>query len=346
MRLLAATIVALALAACASGPGEAEVIGSVTDRAIIPTAETAAADSAALADAVEAFCADPQAASLEAAQTAWREAKNSWEVAEIATFHGPGHMLRTVAKVDYEPISPESIDELLASDTAVDVDYIDNRVSSTRRGLGAVEYVLFDDLDPSYSPRACELMQPTTVVIATETAAHADAWTTSHGRGDAYSITFTEEMTTDAAMGDIVSSIVETLKRQSRFELGRALGITAQEPDPTAIPEGEAGAGAARYVAQIQSIDRTLTAGGESSLSAMIAARSEDTASQIESLLAEAEETFAGIDRSLVAVATDEPESLTEVQAVLDELVTLFEADVVSLLDITLGFSDTDGDSG
>ena len=28
------------------------------------------------------------------------------------------------------------------------------------------------------------------------------------------------------------------------------------------------------------------------------------------------------------------------------ELLTLFEADVVSLLDITLGFSDADGDSG
>lgn len=322
------------------------MIASVVDQAIVPTAETAARDSAVLSDAIVALCANPDAESLQRAQNAWREVKFSWEVAEIATFHGPGDMLRTVTKVDYEPVSPESIDELLASDTEIDVDYIDNRVSSTRRGLGAVEHVLFGDLDLSSSARACELIQPTAVVIATESAAFADAWTTSYEGGDAYAVTFKEDMTTDAAMGDIMSSIVETLKRQARFELGRALGITAQEADPTAIPEGEAGEGAARYVAQLRSIAGMLTAGGEGSLLAMIASRSDDTATQIERLIAEAEAGFAAIDRPLVDIVTDDPDSLVEDQERLAELVTLFEADVVSLLDITLGFSDTDGDSG
>jgi hypothetical protein len=45
-------------------------------------------------------------------------------------------------------------------------------------------------------------------------------------------------------------------------------------------------------------------------------------------------------------IARDDPERLVPIYKDIAELRMIFEADVVSLLDITLGFSDTDGDTG
>ena len=72
----------------------------------------------------------------------------------------------------------------------------------------------------------------------------------------------------------------------------------------------------------------------------------EEVADRVESLLDEATAELASLDEPLADVVRDDPERLAPLQSVLADLVTVFEADVVSVLDITLGFSDTDGDSG
>jgi predicted lipoprotein len=140
--------------------------------------------------------------------------------------------------------------------------------------------------------------------------------------------------------------MVETTKRQSLFEIGQALGISSPEPEIEAIPEGAAGAGADMYEAQLAGIEDLLSAGGEDSLGALIRARSPEVADRIDAALAAAMGELAAIDEPLRALAADNPEVLSPVYDHISELRTLFESDVVSLLDITLGFSDTDGDSG
>ena len=144
-RLVPAAILCLALAACSSGPPEVDVVSNAAHLALIPAMETAAEEIAGLSTATEAFCQTPDGETHDAAMEAWRTAKEAWERSELTTFFGPADMLRTVSKVDYAPISETGIDELLASDTVIDVDYIDNRAASTQRGLGAVEYALFRD---------------------------------------------------------------------------------------------------------------------------------------------------------------------------------------------------------
>lgn len=334
----------LAVAGCASGPGEADVVAAMTDDAIVPHFEQAAESAGVLSDAVDAFCESPAVAKQTAAQEAWHTAKRSWEMAELGALHGPGRMLRTVAKVDYEPVGTEGIDDLLASDTEIDFEYVDSHAASTHRGLGTVEYLLFRDLDDASNARTCELTTASAEVIEAETAAIASAWTDSYEGGAGYRETFTTAM--GDAMGNIVSAIVETLETQAESELGRAIGTTVAEADPTAIPEGAAGAGAERYVAQLEGIRAQLDAGGDDSLMALLETRSEDVAAQIDRLLDQAITQFAEIDRPLVELAREDPGRLADVQREIDELETLFEADVVSALDITLGFSDTDSDSG
>jgi predicted lipoprotein len=347
VRRLAPMLLCLVLCACASGPVDADVVSSVTDQAITPAFDTAAVDASALLASIETFCGRPDDGTLEDARNAWRAAKSSWEVAEVATMYGPGQMLRVVAKVDYEPVDTEGIEELLVSDTVIDVDYVDNRSAATRRGLGTVEYLLFEVLEEAPSERrACALATAVTSVIVTETANLLTAWTDSYEGAEPFGVTFTEATSSDSAMGDIILSMVDTLKRQARFELGRALAINAREPQLDAIPEGPAGAGAERYQAQLRGIRSQLTAGGESSLTSLLTERSEEVANRVDALLDDSLTELSTIDEPLARLVREDPDRLTAAQALLAELVTVFEADVVSTLDITLGFSDTDGDSG
>jgi predicted lipoprotein len=182
--------------------------------------------------------------------------------------------------------------------------------------------------------------------VGTEITTLNDAWSTSADGGPAYSERFSVTMPTDDALGDTIGAIVETLKHQSLLQIGKALGESAPEPDVTALDEGEAGFGADSYLAQLEGIREWLDAGGETSLISLIDARSTDVANDINSHLDSAMTGLETIEGPLAAAAEAGSPELHAVYDDLNALRVLFEADVVSLLDITLGFSDTDGDSG
>jgi predicted lipoprotein len=345
-RLFPAAILFLALIACSSGPPEVDVVSNATHLALIPAMETAADEIATLSAATETFCEAPDAANHEAAKEAWRTAKEAWERSELTTFFGPADMLRTVSKVDYAPISETGIEELLASDTIIDIDYIDNRAASTQRGLGAAEYALFRDTELAADERTCAFAASSSVVAANAATALVDSWTTSFSGGEPWVDVYTVVIPPNQSFGDLVASFVETLKRQSLFELGQALGVSAPEPDIEAIPEGAAGEAAAMYRSQLESIRVTLDAGGEDSLGELIRARSPEVADRIDETLDRAIAGVSGLGGPMRGIAAENPEDLEPIYQDIADLRTLFESDVVSLLDITLGFSDTDGDTG
>jgi predicted lipoprotein len=344
--LSTAVALALILVSCSSGPSETGVVSALADDALVPAIQSAAGAAADLSAAATELCRTPSAAGLEAVQESWRQAKFAWERSELTTFFGPADMLRTLSKVDYAPVIEASIDELLSSDVAIDTDYIDDRAASTQRGLGAIEYAVFRELDAAADPRVCSLATSASDVVATETLALEEAWTVSSDGGDPYMEAFTGTMTSNQALGDVVGAVVETLKRQSLFELGKALGISAPEPDIEAVPEGTAGEATAAYIAQLEGIRDVLAAGDADSLGGLIRARSGEVADRIEELLDDSLARLAAMQGPMQELVGASPDLVEAVYDNLAELRTLFESDVVSLLDITLGFSDTDGDSG
>jgi len=344
LRLIA--ILTVALAACSSGPPEVDVVSNAAHLALIPAMENAADEIAILSTATETFCSTPDGVTHEGAIDDWRSAKQAWERSELTTFFGPADMLRTVSKVDYAPISETGIDELLASDTPIDVDYIDNRAASTQRGLGAVEYALFRDTESAADERTCALAASSAVVAANAATALVDSWTKSFNGGEPWVDVYTVVIPPNQSFGDLVASFVETLKRQSLFELGQALGISAPEPNVEAIPEGAAGEAAAMYTSQLESIRVTLDAGGEDSLGELIRARSPEVADRIDETLDRAIAEVSALEGPMRVIAAESPETVEPIYQDIADLRTLFESDVVSLLDITLGFSDTDGDTG
>lgn len=337
----------LALAACTTGPAQDEVAQALVDEGLVPPLEQAVVELDELATSVAAFCDDPGAASQAAAQERWSAAKEAWEAVEFLTYFEPESMLSTLAKVDYSPISEEGIRELLSSSTIIDYEYVDNRAASTRRGLGAVEFGLFSPLELAAEDRMCAMLVAASAVAADSVTEMRSVWVTAGVDGEApYRDVLTMSMQPRETFGETVGAYVETLKRQSLFELGQVLGLSAPEPDPEALPEGPAGAGIVAYGSQIAAIKLSFDAGGDSSLSNLVRSRSRSVADQIDSLLGEAEALLSSLDGSMGTAVVEDPETMTHLYDLLRELQVLFEADVVSILDITLGFSDADGDSG
>jgi predicted lipoprotein len=346
-RLLAVLLgSAVILGACSSGePTTADVVAAMSEDALIPMLASATDSTTVLAGELETFCSQPSPDGLESLRATWAEAQKSWKMVELLIYFGPAERLRTQSMVHYLPVSQDGIDELLASDTVIDVDYIENRAASTQRGLGAIEFVLFGDPGADTQPRACALAAAAAVVAADRTSDLNDAWVTGQD-GDPYPEQFVAEMDVLDSLAEVVGAIVETVRRQSSRELGPALGITSAEPDLSALTEGRAGAGADAYLAQVDGIDTIVRAGGETSLLNLIQARSPEVADRIESSLTSLQDSLEAIDTPLVEMAQQNPDQLAAVYELLAELHVLFEADVVSVLGITLGFSDTDGDGG
>jgi len=334
------------LGACSSGePPTAEVVAALTEEALIPMLTSATESTAVLAEELEGFCSDPSPAGVESLHATWAEAQRSWKMVELVIYFGPAEMLRTQSMVHYLPVSQDGIDELLASDTVIDVDYIENRAASTQRGLGAIEFVLFTDPGADTQPRACALALAAAVIAADRTSQLEEAWVTGED-GEPYAEQFVSEMDVLDSMAEVIGAIVETFRRLSSRELGPALGITSAEPDLATLTEGRSGAGADAYLAQGEGIDTILRAGGDTSLLNLIRARSPELADRIEASLTSLKDSLEAIDTPLAQMAQQSPDQLTAIYELLAELHVLFEADVVSVLGITLGFSDTDGDGG
>lgn len=337
------------LLSCSTGPDRSDVVTSLARSALMPLISNAADEVDQLASDVSSFCQEPSTDSLATAQASWAEAETTWKQAEVTIYYGPAPMLRTVSKVDFEPVSEAGIDELLASDAVIDFDYVDNRSAASRRGLGAVEYLLFRPVEDAADARSCELATTSSAVAAASARVMLDAWTEGMDGGEPFGSVFTTTMTSNDALADVVGAQYEILKRLTLSELGKALGVTAQEPDLLAIPEGAAEQGPDRYLAQVAGVEMTLRAGGESSLLELIRSRSDEVAGQIEMRLDSAVgalRPLVGNEGGMVAAVESSPERIGELLDDLSALRDLIHVDVVSLLDLTLGFSDADGDTG
>lgn len=343
LALVAAVL--LVVSACSGGPDEAEVVQTVTEQALVAGLVEAANAAGDLEDEVGRLCEDVGAPGMETAQAAWSEARVAWKESSLASWFGPADMLRTVSHVYYEPVDKEGIEELLVSGETLDPDYVANRAAATQRGLGTAEYLLYSDA--GLEARRCELLVSVSAVAADRIEELRAAWADGYQDGPPFAESFAGEgMPSNDALGELVSAMVETVKQMSLFQIGKALGVSAPEPDVEAIPEGRSGTAAVSYRAQLESIRTALYEGSPTALGDLIAARSEEVAASIDAELDASIALLDEIEEPMRRVATEDPESLRPLYDHTAELLRLFESDVVSLLDITLGFSDTDGDSG
>ena len=353
--LLSGVLLVLVVGCGSSGPDETEVLISLTDQVIVPTYQMASDDAQVLSAALDDLCSAPSTESLQAARRAWRVARVSWLRSQAMGF-GPVMDRRSVALVDWPTISRERIDAMLAKNPNITDDEVRNVLASTQRGFGAVEYLLFDHealprLSEPQSPR-CAYLTSLGNVIAAETAAIVEEWTVSRNGGAPYQDFLTGQSSSSLLIGAAVAEVVRTqvflLRTITDMRLASALGLREGDPDPSAIPGGAADNALADLRAELQGM-RDMYVGREDSggfgISALVTPLSEATDKRMRDRFEEALAAVETIDGPLRAAVLERPE---QVRALYDRLIELrrtLDTEVVSLLGVSVGFSDTDGDS-
>ena len=333
--------------------GRAEVLQSLTAMVILPGYTAATTAAAALNESAAALCAAPSPAALDAARQAWRAARQSWLRTESYRF-GPAMERRSASLVDWHPVATDEIEALLAGGETMTGERVREYLPATQRGLGAAEHLLFApgsgamvDGGPG-GPARCAYLTAVTAVAQAETAGILADWQgdgESPGYAGFYDGTAASSLLDREAIAIAVRSLVFQVRSIANMRLAPALGLDGPA-DVSAIPSGYADNSRADLLSQLDGIAALYGgAPGGLGLSDRVRSLSEDTDARMLAAIEASSAAVRGLDGSLIARLETAP---AEVQAVYDRLKAMqriLNTEIVSLLGVSVGFADTDGDS-
>ena len=341
-------MVTVVLAACSSGPSRQAVIGDLAQSVAVPGFQAVASRVDALDMAVVLLCADPSAATLQDAQTAWRETRAAWMRTTPFWFGPVTGRSRTL--LDWGMVDPERLEQVISERDSTTAEDAREFLPATVRGLGAVELLLFhgppEEVVAALRERQrCEYLMAITRVAADEARAISEEWSGSYAQrvaGDG-----ADALSEDDAVNFAAGTQVHLLKRLADMEVGPALGTTSPTPLIDAIPGAGAGHDTEDYRQQVGGIrDLYLGPSGDDGLTAVVRARSADADDRVRVALDEAVSAIDAVEGSMKDAATAYAPEILLVYQKLKHLQLIWNTEVVSLLGVTVGFTDADGDSG
>ena len=355
-------LVLLAILACSTDESVSreEVLVSLTDDVIVPRYRETSERMDTLRHSLTDLCEQPNQAGLDAVRTAWRDAREPWLRSQAAWF-GPVMDRRSRSFVDWSPVEPERIEEMLSKRDSITAYDVRELLSSTQRGLGAIEYVIFEDdasvlgkLGDSDSLR-CAYIVALGDVVAEETAAVLDDWTGENPEGKSYAGFFNgtaaDSLLAKSAVNDTVSNSIFLIRRLGDMGLGKALGVEDTQPDPSAIPGGLGRNQVADLRNQLLGMQDVYIGAndpdrGDLGISALVRGVSEDADGRVRAAFEDVLSSLEGLSEPLPETMIQNPEPAHAAYLSIKELQKVFNTDIVSLLGITVGFADTDGDGG
>ena len=362
--LMGLALASLVAVGCISGSSVSrqDVLISLGTNLMVPTFEGVARDVGALRSSIEGFCADPSSVSLEEAKSAWHVAKQSWMRSRAIGF-GPLMDRRSRSYVDWSPIEPERIENTLASQDSITADYVREFLSSAQRGFGALEYLMFsegvlDALSDGDGLR-CDYLVATAVVASEEMDGVVEDWVGAGDEEGGYYGEFTGQASSAllplAAVSETVRTTIFLLRSIADMQLGAALGMNDGDADPTAIRSGAALSGVSDIREQILGMrDAYLGAAGavgdddegRLGIGSLVRGVSEDADDRVKAAFGDAIAAVDRLEEPLHDTIYSDRANAVEVYEVLKDLQRTLSTEVVSLLGITVGFADTDGDGG
>ena len=359
-------IALLGITACIGGESvsRSEVLESLVSTVVIPSHEKVADTLRSLSNKIRVSCADHADADMTELRDAWRTARSAVSQNRAVLF-GPGADRHAHSLIDWSMLEPDRVDTFLDTGDVDSARYVREFMPATARGLRAIEYILFDDVP--FDVTRCNYVVATSEAAATEARAVVDEWT---GSGTASgSVPYADVFTGNSSSSLLPLSAVSELVRTSIFlmrstvdmQIGQALGVDEPRADPTALNEGLAGNGVTDLrdvVAGMEAVyigvgSETPTVDGvedsPKGLSELVAGASYDADIRVKSAFKAALESIDQLDgkgASLNQLITDDRGAVMATYFVLKDLQVTLNTEVVSLLGISVGFADTDGDGG
>ena len=252
---------------------------------------------------------------------------------------------------------PDRIEALLDSGASLGPFEVRETLSSSSRGLGAIEHLLFEGGAGALerlaaAPPRCAFLAALGRVAAEEAEAVRARWSGDDGEpsyADVMTGAAPVSITTEAAVADLVRTSIFQLRTLADMQLGVALGITGAEPDLAALEAGPGQATAAGMHSQVSGMrDLYLGsgAGDDLGVSALVRELGEDSDARTRAAYDAALAALEALAEPLPETLAANPAAARAAYERLKELLRVIETEVVSLLGITIGFADTDGDSG
>lgn len=339
-------------------PSRSDVLVSATDDLIVPRFREVAQEMSALQASLNALCDSPSQQRLDEARGAWRQARVPWMRSQAMWF-GPVMDRRSRSYVDWAPIEPERIERMLEKRDSVDAEYLREYLASTQRGLGAVEYVLFEDDDAVLSKLSgpdsirCQYLVALGDLVAEETSGALADWTGSNTEGLSYAEYFNgtadDSLIGKSALNELVRTSVFMSRTITDMRLGKALGVDGVTADPDALLGGDGHSMVADMRNQVLGM-QDVYLGGESDsgfgVSALARGLSEETDERMRIAFEDALRAIDELEEPLGETIQNDPQAALKAHAALKRMQLTLSTDIVSLLDVTVGFADTDGDGG
>ena len=350
----------------AAAPGREEVLVALTDTVIVPGYRAAAEEMNELRAALDGLCAAPSAEGLAAARIAWRDARAGW-LRTQATWFGPVMERRSRSLVDWSPVDAPRIEETLAGRDAISPEVVREFLGASQRGLGAMEYILFaspggdgddgailDALDGAASVR-CQYLTALGAVAAAEVDAALGDWMGDNPEGKAYAGYFngtaSSSLLGKAAVDELVRTSVFLTRSIADMRLGKALGQASGAvgggPEPAALRAGPGHNTAADFRSQVLGMQDIYQGGaGGPGLSGLVRGLSPEADERMQASFVAMLAAIGELPEPLPAAIRDNPEPARRAYQQVQDFQRTLNTEVVSLLGVSVGFADTDGDGG
>jgi predicted lipoprotein len=339
------------------GGGDQEEVGGLLDTlagdVIVPAYTELVERVDGLGTALDDLCAHPSPAGLDAARTAWRSAADAWQHTRPVGV-GPAMDHRLMSEVGY-PIRPDDVAEVLAGSAPITPEALDDTGASAR-GLAAVELLLFEpqasDAELAAGPangRRCTYAAAATTLAGTASQEVLDDWTgEGAAAGEAYTETFVAGMEDGDPQSSLAAVVNEVAHALQTIDDQGLRGIAVAE-GPDDVPANQRDGAAGHRVADLRALHDTVAVviqgpNGDDGLGRLVTARSDDTGQRLDDAQAAAVATVGALPDSIPDTLAA-PDDLAAASDAVAELKVVVSTEVASLLGITIGFSDADGDS-
>lgn len=310
-------------------PGTVALLSQAYGEQFLPRANAFAQESARLVAAVDALCngqPDAAAGGLAAAQAQWKSTTSAWDrLSGVAV--GPLVKRRALTALDFNPTRPATLERAIQAAPSGPEQM--ERIGTPAKGIPALEWLLWT-ARPAPQTAACRYTQQ----VAQDLAREAGTLATGFGL-QARTAWAMDNRATFLALQELINQWLGGVERLRWTQIDKPLkaaGSSSRGKAP-AFTRSASGHTGASWAAQWEAL-RGL---GEPVGAALQARGLGELATHLQGALAQT-------DQALAAARPADSATLPSVVEKLVALKKLIEAEVAPALDVSIGFSDGDGD--
>ncbi len=350
---------------CAPVPltdGERRVaLEQTTEQVILPTHAELSGRAGELATLLSELDSEPASADVSALRRAYLDVRGPLQESRAFGF-GPATELHSDAALDQVPIDAVKIDLELMGEAELTPAHL-RTLGANKRGLHAIEYLLFPESDDEWEAalfedgmagaRRRQFLASAGELVADSAAELQAAWDPSAG---SYARRFSEPGGPDSVSGSVQAGLDALLNEcvflsevVANTKLGKPLGsATGGEVDVTAQESERSGASLSDMLGNLRGIRNVYFGSRDgsigSSLSTLVRGKSPSTDLRAREALGAAEQSLRAIPEPLTEALLAAPQTVTDALEAIKNLKRVLATEVLGTLGASLKFNDNDGD--